>query len=68
MADHFYSVTLPASGAIGTNTVTKGTVTAAGNFELRVTDAVTGLTGNKVELLKGLEAIKAFIETDSAPA
>lgn len=64
MADHFYSVTLPGAPVAGS--VVKGTSTAGGNFELRVTDAVSG--NSKEEVLKGIEAIRNFIVTDGAPA
>lgn len=66
MADHFYSLTLPGGVKIGGNAVTKGTSTAGGNFELRVTDAVTG--NSKEKVLEALRAIEAFITTDNAPA
>lgn len=65
MADHFYSVVL------GENTpdkVTVGTSTSSESIELRVTDAVAGLTGNKLKLLNGLEAIRQYIIRDNAPA
>lgn len=64
MADHFYSVSLPGAGLVPP--VVKGTSTASGNFELRVTDSVTGNT--KEDVLKGLEAIIAFIVTDPSPS
>lgn len=64
MADHFYSISLP--GATPAGNVVKGTSTAGGNFELRITDAVSG--NNKDEVLKGLEAIRNYITTDNAPA
>lgn len=67
MADHFYAVSLPGAKFAGaTATVTKGTSTNSGNFELRVTDGVTGMS--KVEIQKGLEVLLDFIVTDSAPA
>ncbi len=67
MADHYYSITLPiAAHAIGGAAVAKGTSTASGNFELRVTDGVTGM--RKIEVLKGIEAIRAYIEADGEPA
>lgn len=65
MADHFYSLTIPGQ-AIGAAEVVKGTSTASGNFELRITDGVSG--NSKVAVLKALEAIANFIATDSAPA
>lgn len=65
MADHFYGVSL---GAKGPADVTFGTSTGSTVIELRVTDATTGLTGNRVELLKSLEAIKQYILEADAPA
>ncbi len=35
---------------------------------VRVTDATTGLTGNKLVLLAALKAIQNYIEQASAPA
>lgn len=65
MADHFYGVSL---GAKAPADVTFGTSTGSTVIELRVTDATTGLTGNKTELLKALEAIKQYIVQADAPA
>lgn len=62
MADHFYGVNVGDSlGA-----VVKGTATGATNVELRITDAVTGMS--KVEALRLIEVIESYIETDNAPA
>ena len=65
MPDHFYGVSL---GAKGPADVTFGTSTGSTVIELRVTDATTGLTGNKTELLKALEAIEEYIVVNDAPA
>jgi hypothetical protein len=65
MADHFYGVSL---GAKGPADVTFGTSTGSTVIELRVTDATTGLTGNRTELLKSLKAIEQYILEASAPA
>lgn len=65
MADHFYGVSL---GAKGPADVTFGTSTGGTVIELRVTDATTGLTGNKTELLKAMEAIRQYIVQEDAPA
>lgn len=65
MADHFYSITVPGANQMVGNVV-KGTSTAGGNFELRVTDGVTG--NSKEEVLAGLQALEAYITTDAAPA
>ena len=65
MADHFYSVSL---GAKGPADVTFGTSTGSTVIVLRVTDATAGLTGNKTELLKALEAIEQYIIQADAPA
>lgn len=64
MADHFYGINL--GGGLDPSGVTFGTVTASKNVELRVTDGVTGI--NKTEVLKALEAIKARVEKNDAPA
>lgn len=68
MANHYYGVTVPEIGIGGatTITVTKGTSTTSANVELVVLDGVTG--NNKVEILKALQALEAFITTDDAPA
>jgi hypothetical protein len=68
MANHYYGVTVPEIGIGGatTITVTKGTSTTSANVELVVLDGVTG--NSKVELVKALKAITAFIETDDAPS
>lgn len=65
MADHYYGVSL---GAAGPEDVTFGTGTGSTAIELRVTDATTGLTGNKTELLKALKAIEYYIVEADAPA
>lgn len=65
MADHFYGVSL---GAKGPADVTFGTSTGSTVIELRVTDATTGLIGNKTELLKALMAIEDYIKNADAPA
>lgn len=65
MADHFYSVIL---GERGPAQVTVGTSTSSEAVELRVTDASTGITGNKKELLLCIKAIADYIKRDSAPA
>lgn len=65
MADTFYGVSL---GAKGPADVTVGAATASTAIELRVTDATTGLTGNKTELLKALKAIEQYIVQADAPA
>lgn len=65
MADHFYGVTLAARGKAD---VTFGTTTGGTVIELRVTDATTGLTGNKLALLKALHVIQEYITMADAPA
>lgn len=65
MADTFYGVSL---GAKGPESVTVGAGTGGTVIELRVTDATTGLTGNKTELLKALHAIHLYIVQAAAPA
>lgn len=64
MADTFYGVSLGAKTAVD---VTVGASTGSTVIELRVTDATTGLTGNRVELLKALDAIKQYIDKSDAP-
>lgn len=64
MADTFYSVSLGAKSAAD---VTVGAATSGLNIELRVLDGATGLTGNKVEVLKGLKAIEEYIKKSDAP-
>lgn len=73
MADTYYSVAvgrgLDPGAAAGGSAVVVGSSTAGGSvIELRVTDATTGLTGNKAALLAALEKIKAYIAESSAPA
>lgn len=64
MADHFYGVNIgvgfdPAGVSTGTSTTSK-------KVELRIEDGVSG--NNKVEVLKALEEIKAYITKANAPA
>lgn len=68
MANHYYGVTVPEIGVGGASaeTVTVGTSTTSKNVELVVLDGVTG--NSKVELVKALKAIIAFITTNDAPA
>lgn len=65
MADHFYGITIPGARQY-VGGVSKATSTTSRNVELRVTDGVTGMS--KEELLDAVEAIKAYITTDNAPA
>lgn len=62
MADHFYSV---IKGEHFPHQVTKGTSTSSEIVELRVHDG-DGTT--KTDLLLMLDAIRAYIVRDSAPA
>ncbi len=65
MANHYYGITVPGGNQV-TGAVTKSTSTTSKNVELVVLDGVTGIS--KEELLAALEAIEAYITTDSAPA
>jgi hypothetical protein len=58
MADTFWGWNI-GGGAAGGDGVTKDTSTTSKKIELRVETAVTGM--KKTEILKGLEAIKAYI-------
>lgn len=64
MADHFYGVNIGAGADV--NNVATGTSTTSRKIELRVEDGVSGMS--KVELLKGIEAIRNKIATGNAPA
>lgn len=64
MADHFYSVAI--GDGLDPSTVTFGTSSSTESIELRVHDGVTGM--NKMELLRALETITAYIEKADAPA
>lgn len=64
MADHFIGVNIgagfdPAGVSTGTSTTSK-------KVELRINDGVSG--NNKMEVLKALEEIKAYIIKNNAPA
>lgn len=63
MADHFYGVTVPGAKL---GDVSIGTATTSKKVELRVEDGVSG--NNKTEVLKALDAIRAYIQTDAEPA
>lgn len=65
MADHYYSVIV---GERAPREVTVGTSTSSEAIELRVTDATTGITGNKLALLLAVDAIRDYIATDNIPA
>lgn len=64
MADHFYGADIGAG--LDRNNVSTGTSTTSKKVELRIEDGVTG--NNKKFVLLALEAIKAKIIADSAPA
>lgn len=64
MANHYYGVTVPGPGVVGS--VTVGTSTTSKNVELVVLDGVTGRS--KEQLLLAIEAIEAYIITHDAPA
>ena len=63
MASHFYYSVTPGSQL---GSITKAASTGGTDIELRVDDATTG--NNKVQVLNFLEALKAYITTDNAPA
>lgn len=65
MANTYYGITVPGARQF-TGGVTKAASTTSKNVELVVLDGVTGRS--KEELLDALEAIKAYITTDNAPA
>lgn len=65
MADHFYSISL---GAQSVDDVTIGTSTGSTAVELRVTDATSGIQGNKAALLKLVKLIEYKIAEADAPA
>lgn len=65
MADHYYSVSL---GAQMPDDVAIGTSTASTKVELRVTDATTGIVGEKNVLLKLVKLIYEKIAESDAPA
>ncbi|UOF83098.1 hypothetical protein [Caudoviricetes sp.] len=66
MADHFYGVNL--GGGADPFGVSTGTSTTSKKVELRIEDSVTGLQGNKVEILRAIEAIKSKILEGNAPS
>ena len=73
MADHFYSVTFgqnlePGLAAGGSAVVVDTSTTSGSKIELRVTDATTGIVGNKATLLAALDKLKAYITEQIAPA
>lgn len=64
MADTFYGVNIGAG--LDESGVTVDTSTTSKKIELRVEQAVSGM--NKTELLKAIEAIKAYVVQADAPA
>jgi hypothetical protein len=64
MADHFYGINI--GGGADPAGVSTGTSTTSKKVELRIEDGVTG--NNKVQVLRAIEAIKARITKDNAPA
>ncbi len=63
MADRYYTAVLKAGSAID---VTEGASATGGNaFDFRVTYDATGV--NKIDTLKALEAIIAYIVQDTWP-
>lgn len=67
MADHFYGVTAPAANGQASD-VTFGTSTGSTVIELRVTDATTGITGDKDAILRGMKSIENYIKQAIHPA
>lgn len=65
MADHYYGANL---GDTVVSDVAVDTSTTSAAVELRVTDATTGITGQKQVLLKLLDLIRRKIEVSDAPA
>lgn len=73
MADHFYSVTFgknldPGAAAGGSAVVVATATTAGSKIELRITDATTGIVGNKAVILAALDKLKAYFTENNAPA
>lgn len=66
MANHYYGASL----GVGTDPsgVTVSTSTTTKKVELVIVDATTGLTGNKMEILKAIDAIRAKVLQGDAPA
>lgn len=64
MADHFYGVNMGAG--LDRGNVSTGTSTTSKKVELRIEDGVTG--NNKLEVLKAIDALRAYIVKDNAPA
>lgn len=64
MAKHYIGVNL---GAGLSRAPTTGTSTGNTDVELVITDAVTGVAGSKVAVLKAIDALKAYIQTSNAP-
>lgn len=64
MADHFYGVNI--GGGADPSGISTGTSTTSKKVELRVNDGVSG--NNKMEVLRAIEEIKAYIIEGNAPA
>ena len=64
MADHFYGVTVPGATQ-GIDNVTIGTSTSGQTVELRIHD---GVPVSLAEALMAIEAIKAALTANGAPA
>lgn len=65
MANHYYGISVPGANQLAGN-VTKATSTTGLNVELVLLDGVAN--NSKEEVLAALEALAAYITTDSAPA
>lgn len=64
MADHFIGVDI--GGGFDPAGLSTGTSTTSKKIELRINDAVSG--NSKMEVLKALDEIKAYIVKNNAPA
>lgn len=65
MAYHYYQLDVGSAYQTG---VTATTSPSTQVIALRVQDGVSGLSGNKFELLRAIEILRSYIESHDAPA
>lgn len=66
MANHYYGVNLGAG--FDPANVSTGTSTTSKSVELVIVDATTGIAGDKMQVLRAIDAIKEKIIQGNAPS
>lgn len=65
MAYHYYQIGV--GGALGTGVNVTTSPSAVEPIALRVEDGVSGLSGNKYELLRAIEVLRNYVATNVVP-